>query len=81
MNNDELDESLLADINGGLDRDTAIEIGKRSKFKEVREMADAENLKLASSEVDADDSKEYTEEELDQMAYNYYHNNEETITK
>ena len=65
MNDDELDEALLANINGGLNRDTAIEMGRRSKFEEVREMADAEDLKLGSSEVVAQDGKEYTEEELD----------------
>lgn len=73
MNNDELDEEFLRNIKGGLNRDAAIEMGRQSKFEEVREMADAEDLKLRNSDTIVNNDKEFTEEELDKMAYDYYH--------
>ncbi len=79
MNNDELSEDLLTDIKGGLDYDTSLAMGRSSKFREVREMADAESIKLDSEKkVDPD---ELTEEELDKMAYNYYHGDEEAYKR
>ena len=79
MNNGKLDEDVLTDINGGLNYETSLAMGRSSKFREVREMADAESIKLDDEKkIDPD---EITEEEFDKMAYDYYHGDEEAYKR
>ena len=79
MNSGKLDEETLTDIRGGLNYDTSLAMGRDSKFREVREMADAESIKLDDEKKI--DPSEITEEEFDKMAYDYYHGDEDAYRR
>ena len=67
---DELEETM-----GGLNHDLAVERGKNSKFHSIREMALKEEEKM-NMDTGKSLDEELKEEDLDKIAYDYYHNDE-----
>ena len=74
--NGKMTEAELGEIIGGTEHDVAIKIAKNSKFSKIREMAEKEEEKLNTGAPHDLIEKEYTEDELDKMAYDYYHGDE-----
>ncbi len=82
MNDDgKLSMEELADLNGGIKHDVAVEMGKHSKFHTIREMAEIEEKKTDELLNTGNPEKEITEDEFDKAAYNYYHGDPDAYKK